>query len=362
MQTHSVEGKSVRGYAESIPQIRFPLLKRSLKACELSMEQAYKIAHAHLGDHLESTPYDRINYLHNIIKSFRNDLQPFQIRAKHLRMSNKINLAANSVDLPGGNCVFLTNRLNEQLPEVLRPNIIKSRVLKKHYQKGFPTFCHSATLIKCRDGYLLLDSGYGLARPIQLKLDGTQDTYQMGIYTWKYRLNRNHSKIIWEVYSKRGELVESTFYRVQYAGRLQKLHDDISTAAAHDLKPSCVFRDRDGFKTANIKVDLLNKKIKIARLWKRSAPVHISFGELKALSFEEKVAHLSQHMNQELCQRVQLNQAAFTRMVAFIVEHHDFIEERILTAGQPGLRRYVDQWMRLPRQWLGLTPAKLQTT
>ncbi|MDD9951541.1 MAG: hypothetical protein OXT67_08260 [Zetaproteobacteria bacterium] len=361
MQTNSVWGWPRQSCEVWVPRTR--RYRLPLKTCELSIEQASEIAHPYLSQHLESTTYDRIDYFYNIIKSFRNDPKPFPIKPKHLRMSAKIDLAKNSAGLPGGNCIFLTSRLNAQLPEILQPNIVKSRILKKHQQKGFPSFCHSATLIKCQDGCLLLDSGYGIARPIQLKPNGASDAYHMGPYTWTYRLNRRHSKIIWEVYSQEGKLVESTFYSIKYANCSRQLHNDISTAIVYDGKPICVFRDQDGRKTAHVKVDLWKKEITITPLWKNLPPSQISFQELAALPWERKVAHLNQYIDLEFCQRVQLDQEKFTRMVACIVDNDDFIEQRILTtARQSSLSRYADRWVCSPWEWFDLSPSKLQAS
>ncbi|MDD9952477.1 MAG: hypothetical protein OXT67_13025 [Zetaproteobacteria bacterium] len=325
------------------------------------MQQAYEVALSYLQDHLESTVYERISYFDSMIKSFKYTSQKSTLHKHQLNHSIAIKLSENSADFDGGNCVFLTHKLNSSLPGYLRPNMIKSKVLKKHYQEGFPRFCHSATLIKCSNGYLLLDSGYGLSRPIKLELDGSKDSYQMGKHVWKYSLNKKHRKIIWEVFTLDGEFVESTYYRLKCAGSHIKIHNEISTQAAlADRKLTAVFRDRDGFKTANIKIDLLKKNIKITQMWQDVPVTLIPFSELEHLDLNAKIRILKQYFDPEFCKRVRIEQHKFTRMIAFVIDNYNFIEDKILPTPTNRRQKIMTPLARLPKKWLPSVSLKLQ--
>lgn len=216
----------------------------------------------------------------------------------------------------GGPCVALTLDLFEHLPKETAAYIVAAKLPSRFQQPLFPTYCHTAILIVCDEGYVLLDPSFDIDKAVWLPFNGPSYRFDMGKKgIWEFSIGKD--EIICDVYPVGGRPShpDPDYLRMHY--RLDALVNPIESSAipmlVRDRRLSFLSRDEHGFQHAHINVELDKGHI----LWDEEGVQYapIAFNAFGPTSFPES-----------FCQKLHISQQELYRRVSLILNNKSLLD------------------------------------
>ncbi len=281
----------------------------------LSHEEVIKIAEPIVQNRLAATNYDRMSATEQFIDHVLN-CQKENPNVSPLEAYKSFTFQWKRDDRRGGPCVSLTLDLFEHLPADFSAYLVAAKLPTRYQQPFFPHFCHTAILVVCKEGYVLLDPSFDIDKAIWLPFNGPSYKFDMGKKgMWEFSIQG--TEIICDIYPVGGKPnnPDPDYLRMHY--RTDQIVNPIESSAipmlVRDRRLSFLSRDEHGFQHAHINVELDKGCI----LWDEEGVLYepIPFTAFTKESFPES-----------FCQKLYTTQDELHKRVSYILTNKPILD------------------------------------
>ena len=228
-------------------------------------------------NHLKGTAYDITGYIAEAIREKDPDYQfdSYEIIQKYD--------ASNCIGLSLSLLMDLVFKFEEKIP----PIYVIPATLPKHYGVPMDVFGHVALLIVCRDGLILLDSGFHIHEPIMLYKDKEYVLKAGGNTVCKFYWDGG-CKIKANIFNEKYGL-ENFEYTLKHISNPDAVITQSQTGNRKRI--SYVTRDGDGTITKQVTINRTLEQVE-AQDYETKQQIIIPFSEVNVDTFEEILSFL----------------------------------------------------------------------